>query len=52
MYEVPDFIKKSEAEGFSHFINDAGGSLCELEDQALYQASLRKKSHRLHTNQL
>jgi len=28
MYEVPDFIKKSQAEGFSHFINDAGGSLC------------------------
>ncbi|MDA9642370.1 ATPase, partial [Candidatus Thioglobus sp.] len=37
MYEVPDFIKKSQAEGFSHFINDAGGSLCELKDQALYK---------------
>ena len=37
MYEVPDFIKKTQAEGFSHFINDAGGSLCELEDQALYK---------------
>ena len=37
MYEVPDFIFKSQAEGFSHFINDAGGSLCELEDQNLYK---------------
>ncbi len=37
MYEVPDFIKKSQSEGFSHFINDAGGSLCELEDPELYK---------------
>jgi len=37
MYEVPDFIAKSQAKGFSHFINDAGGSLCELEDPKLFQ---------------
>jgi len=35
MYEVPEFIAKSQAKGFSHFINDAGGSLCELEDPKL-----------------
>jgi shikimate kinase len=37
MYEVPSFIAKSQAEGFSHFINDAGGSLCELEDPKLFK---------------
>ncbi|MDC1386516.1 ATPase [Candidatus Thioglobus sp.] len=37
MYEVPHFIDKSLKEGYAHFINDAGGSLCELEDRKLYQ---------------
>ena len=37
MYEVPNFIAKSQAKGFSHFINDAGGSLCELDDAELFQ---------------
>ena len=37
MYEVPEFIAKSQAKGFSHFINDAGGSLCELEDPKLFK---------------
>ena len=37
MYEVPTFINKSRSEGFSHFINDAGGSLCELEDPKLFE---------------
>lgn len=37
MYEVPEFIAKSQAKGFSHFINDAGGSLCELEDAKLFE---------------
>jgi hypothetical protein len=37
MYEVPEFIAKSQAKGFSHFINDAGGSLCELEDPKLFE---------------
>ena len=36
MYEVPEFITKSQTKGFSHFINDAGGSLCELEDPKLF----------------
>ena len=37
MYEVPEFISKSQAKGFPHFINDAGGSLCELEDSNLFK---------------
>lgn len=33
MLDVPDFIHKAEnLYGYSHFINDAGGSLCELDD--------------------
>ncbi len=33
MLDVPDFIKKSEdIYGYKHFINDAGGSLCELDN--------------------
>ena len=38
MYEVSDFIKKSLESGYAHFINDAGGSLCELEDKNLFQS--------------
>ena len=37
MYEVPHFISQSLKDGYDHFINDAGGSLCELEDRKLYQ---------------
>jgi len=37
MYDVPDFIKKSQQSGYNNFINDAGGSLCELDDEKLYQ---------------
>jgi len=36
MKEVPDFIAKARAEGFDHFINDAGGSLCEMDDDQMY----------------
>lgn len=33
MHDVPDFIRKAhEIYGYDHFINDAGGSLCELDD--------------------
>lgn len=36
MYDVPDFIQKArKIYGFNHFINDAGGSLCELENTEL-----------------
>jgi hypothetical protein len=33
MKDVPEFISKSKAiYGYRHFVNDAGGSLCELDD--------------------
>ena len=36
MRDVPHFIDRARAMyGFSHFVNDAGGSLCELDDPAL-----------------
>jgi len=35
MRDVPDFINKSQViYGYKHFINDAGGSVCELDDPA------------------
>ena len=36
MKDVPEFIKRSHSVyGYDHFINDAGGSLCELDDQSV-----------------
>lgn len=36
MNDVPEFIHKAEAiYGYKHFINDAGGSVCELDDPAV-----------------
>ncbi len=36
MNDVPEFIKKArQIYGFNHFINDAGGSICELDDDNL-----------------
>jgi hypothetical protein len=33
MRDVPDFIRKAESiYGYKHFLNDAGGSVCELDD--------------------
>ena len=38
MRDVPDFISKArEIYGYDHFVNDAGGSLCELEDPGVIQ---------------
>lgn len=38
MYDVPDFIKRShDVYDYKHFINDAGGSLCELEDHSVLE---------------
>ncbi|HSD97542.1 MAG TPA: hypothetical protein VLB06_10415 [Sulfuricaulis sp.] len=38
MRDVPEFIRKSgEIYGYRHFVNDAGGSLCELDDPATIQ---------------
>jgi len=36
MKDVPEFIEKAEdIYGYKHFINDAGGSVCELDDQSV-----------------
>lgn len=33
MRDVPEFIRKAQdTYGYKHFINDAGGSICELDD--------------------
>ena len=38
MQDVPAFIDKAKKiYGFNHFINDAGGSICELDDDKLFQ---------------
>lgn len=37
MLDVPKFIEKSQMQGFNHFINDAGGSLCELDNKKVYE---------------
>ena len=37
MYDVECFMQKSKTiYGYDHFINDAGGSLCELDDEKLF----------------
>jgi hypothetical protein len=36
MKDVPEFVRKAqEIYGYSHFVNDVGGSLCELEDDSV-----------------
>ena len=37
MYDVPAFIERALNQGQEHFINDAGGSLCELTDNRVYE---------------
>lgn len=38
MHDVPEFIRKAQLiYGYSHFVNDAGGSLCELEEPAVFE---------------
>ncbi len=38
MRDVPEFINKArQIYGFNNFINDAGGSLCELEDESILE---------------
>jgi len=38
MMDVPEFIRKArEIFGYRHFVNDVGGSLCELEDPAVIE---------------
>ena len=39
MKDVPEFIQKAhQVYGYDHFINDAGGSLCELDDDKVLAA--------------
>jgi hypothetical protein len=39
MHDVPEFVGKAqEIYGYAHFVNDVGGSLCELEDPAVIDA--------------
>jgi hypothetical protein len=36
MQDVPEFIRKAhEIYGYDHFVNDVGGSLCELDDPSI-----------------
>ncbi|MGF1547789.1 MAG: ATPase [Thiotrichales bacterium] len=38
MKDVPEFIRKAQTiYGYEHFLNDAGGSLCELDDPAVIE---------------
>jgi hypothetical protein len=38
MYDVPSFIRKAELiYGYTHFVNDVGGSLCELDEAGLLE---------------
>ena len=42
MYDVPEFIRKGrEIYGYPHFINDVGGSLCELEEPGVIDLLVR-----------
>lgn len=38
MYDVPDFIRKgNEIYSYQHFVNDVGGSLCELDEPGVIE---------------
>lgn len=38
MRDVPEFIQKAQQlYGYKHFINDAGGSMCELDDESVLE---------------
>lgn len=42
MLDVAEFVKKAEEiYGYQHFLNDAGGSVCELDDPAVLEALAR-----------
>ncbi len=39
MKDVPEFVRKAqEIYGYQHFVNDVGGSLCELEDDSVIES--------------
>lgn len=38
MRDVPEFVRKAQTiYGYAHFVNDVGGSLCELEDDSVIE---------------
>jgi len=38
MFDVPEFIQKAQdIYGLNHFVNDAGGSLCEFDDKSVIE---------------
>lgn len=42
MKDIPEFIRKAEdIYGYKHFVNDAGGSVCELEDPEVIEVLAR-----------
>lgn len=43
MHDIPAFIRKAgEIYGYRHFVNDVGGSLCELDDPAVIDLLVRE----------
>ncbi len=43
MHDVPEFVGKAQdIYGYKHFVNDVGGSLCELEDPAVIELLVRE----------
>lgn len=42
MHDVPDFIHKAQTiYGYQHFVNDVGGSLCELDEPSVIDSLVR-----------
>ncbi len=42
MHDVPDFINKAQTiYGYQHFVNDVGGSLCELDEPSVIDSLVR-----------
>jgi len=42
MYDIPEFIRKAqEIYGYRHFVNDVGGSLCELEEPGVMELLIK-----------
>lgn len=38
MFDVPEFMQKARnIYGLNHFVNDAGGSLCEFDDKSVFE---------------
>lgn len=42
MHDVPDFIQKAQnIYGYQHFVNDVGGSLCELDEPSVMDTLIK-----------